>query len=103
MTKVVQVRTNVDWMRGIVVRRQKGPNSENIQQVEVRGFAGVGGVVSSVFICLFVCFPESIYRADKIQSDNINKLRYGIKCSHFILKNTAVFKSVGLSTQQPSR
>lgn len=58
MTKVVQVRNNVDWMRGIVVRRQKGPNSENIQQVGFRGFSGVGGVVSSVFICLFVCFQE---------------------------------------------
>lgn len=99
MTKEVQVRNNVDWMRGIVVRRQKGPNSENMQRIEIRGFAGVGDMVSSVFICLFVCFPGSTYRADKIQSDNINKLRYEIKCSHVILKNTLVLKSVGLSTK----
>lgn len=56
MTKAVQVRKNVEWTRRIVLRSQKGPHLENIQQVELRGLSDIGGVVA-VF-CL-----ELIYRA----------------------------------------
>lgn len=42
-------------------------------------------------------FSESTYRVEEIQSDNINKLMYWIKCSHIILKNRAFLQSVGLS------
>lgn len=40
MTKVVQVRNNIDWMRGTVIS-QKGANLENIWPVELRGFTNV--------------------------------------------------------------
>lgn len=69
MTKVVQVRKNVEWTGRVVLRSQKGPHLENIQQVELRGLSDTAGVVA-------VFCSESTYRADEIQSDNINTLRY---------------------------
>lgn len=51
------------------VENSKGPHLENIQQVELRGLSDTGDVVA--IFCL-----ESTWRADEIQSDHINTLRY---------------------------
>lgn len=46
------MRNHVDWTRGVRVRCQKGPNSENNQQVELTGLADIGGMVRSVLFRL---------------------------------------------------
>lgn len=91
MTKAVQVRNTVDyfsWIRRLV-RSQKGPKSENTWKVELRGLPDIGGSTGS---SLF----RVKYRADEIQNDNINILRYLIKCSHSSWENTDFLKELAL-------